>query len=119
MFAVRTNPQFSHSQAAEITKRLYGLSVSKIGPLPSYIDQNFCVATEDGGEYVLKIFNFEKSKNLKRFEVQMQVVSFLEQNGMPVPSAVPTTSGQIISLEEAGRGRVTQHKPAAGSCLWF
>lgn len=99
---LRVNPEFSYSQASEIAKRLYGLSPSEMGPLPSYDDQNFYVATEEGGEYVLKIFNFEDSKNIKLFEVQMQAMAFLQQNGMPVPTAVPTVSGQITSLEEAG-----------------
>lgn len=117
MSAVRTNPEFSPSQAAEIAKRLYGLSPSKMEPLPSYVDQNFYVATEEGGEYVLKIFNFKDSKNLKLFEVQMQAMSFLDQNGMPVPTAVPTTSGQITSLEEAGRHRVTTRASGRIMCL--
>lgn len=117
MFAVRASPEFSRSQASEIAKRLYGLSLSEMGPLPSYDGQNFYVATEDGGEYVLKIFNFEDSKNTKLFDVQMQAVSFLQQNGMPVPTAVPTVSGQITSLEEAGRHRVTTQACSRIMCL--
>lgn len=38
MSAVRANPEFSHSQAAEMAKRLYGLSPTEIGPLPSYTE---------------------------------------------------------------------------------
>lgn len=97
------NPNFSKSQAAEITKRLFGLTPSEMDPLPSYSDQNFYLATVDGGKYVLKIFNFKDSENPKRIGVQVQSMSFLHQNGLPVPTAVPTTSGQLMSLEEAGR----------------
>uniref|UniRef100_H3C4A0 Hydroxylysine kinase n=1 Tax=Tetraodon nigroviridis TaxID=99883 RepID=H3C4A0_TETNG len=100
----RINPQFSRSQAAEMVKRLYGLSPGNMDPLPSYHDQNFYVPTEEGGEYILKIFNFVESQNLKRIGVQMQAMSFLRQNGLPVPTAVPTNSGQISSLEEADFG---------------
>lgn len=117
MSAAPANPEFSRSQAAEIVKRLYGLSPTEMGPLPSYSDQNFYVATEDGGEYVLKIFNFEESKNTALFEVQMQAMSFLEQNGMPVPTAVPTASRQITSLEEAGKCRVTTQACSRIMCL--
>lgn len=106
MSAKSTKPNFSRPQAVEILKRLYGLSAGEIGPLPSYIDQNFHVATEEGGEYILKIFNFEDSRHPRRIEVQMEAVSFLHQNGMPVPMTISTVSGQITSLEEAGSHRV-------------
>lgn len=103
MSGKRANPAFSRSQAAEMTKRLFGLTPTEMGSLPSYGDQNFYVATAEGKKYVLKIFNFKDSKNPTLIEVQVQSMSFLHQNGMPVPTAVPTTSGQIMSLEEAGR----------------
>ncbi|XP_029684317.1 hydroxylysine kinase-like isoform X2 [Takifugu rubripes] len=100
----RSNPNFSKSQAAEITKRLFGLTPSEMDPLPSYYDQNFYVTTAGGAKYVLKIFNFKDSENPTLIGVQVQCMSFLYQNGLPVPTAVPTTSGQLMSLEEADFG---------------
>lgn len=105
MSATNTKPNFSRPQAAAILKRLYGLSPGEMWPLPSYFDQNFHVAPEEGGEYILKIFNFEDSRRFRRIEVQMQAVSFLQQNGMPVSMTISTVSGQITSLEEAGSHR--------------
>lgn len=102
MSAKRVKPDFSRSQAADITKRLFGFTPIEIGSLPSYIDQNFYVATAEGEKYVLKIFNFTDSSNPMLIEVQTCTMFFLHQNGIPVPTAVPTTSGQIMSLEEAG-----------------
>ncbi|XP_056895103.1 hydroxylysine kinase-like [Takifugu flavidus] len=104
MSTKRINPNFSKSQAAEITKRLFDLTPSEMDPLPSYWDQNFYLATVDGGKYVLKIFNFKDSENPTLIGVQVQCMSFLYQNGLPVPAAVPTTSGQLMSLEEADFG---------------
>lgn len=103
MSAKRVKPDFSKSQAADITKRLFGFTAIEIFSLPSYIDQNFYVATAEGGKYVLKIFNFSESKNPMLTEVQMWAMSFLHQNGITVPTIIPTTSGQIMSLEEAGK----------------
>lgn len=99
MFA---KPAFSKPQAAHITKRLFGFTTTEISSLPSYLDQNFYVATAEGGKYVLKIYNSKDSENSALIEVQMCSMSFLHQNGIPVPAAVPSTSGKIMSLEEAG-----------------
>lgn len=103
MSAKPVKPDFSKSQAADITKRLYGFTPVEVDSLPSYMDQNFYVATAEGGKYVLKIFNFKDSENPTLIQVQTCAMSFLHQNGIPVPTAVPATSGQITSLEEAGR----------------
>ncbi|TWW57660.1 Hydroxylysine kinase [Takifugu flavidus] len=111
MSTKRINPNFSKSQAAEITKRLFDLTPSEMDPLPSYWDQNFYLATVDGGKYVLKIFNFKDSENPTLIGVQVQCMSFLYQNGLPVPAAVPTTSGQLMSLEEAGYLHVLDGDP--------
>ena len=96
-------PNFSQSLVTEIVKRLYSLTPSEIRSLPSYDDQNFYVSAVEGGEYVLKIMNSEDSKNQTMFEVQSHVMAFLHQNGLPSQTPLPNTSGQLMSLEEAGR----------------
>lgn len=106
MSFVHAKPEFSHSQVTEIMKRLFDLTLSKIQPLPSYDDQNFHVVTDDGVEYVLKIMNSEDSKNFGLIDVQTYAMTFLHQNGLPTQTAVPTTSGQLLSLEEIGRNRL-------------
>ncbi|CAF90719.1 unnamed protein product, partial [Tetraodon nigroviridis] len=102
MSAKHVKPDFSKSQAADITRRLFGFTPIEMGSLPSYMDQNFYVATAEGGKYVLKVFNLKDSENPSLIEAQMWAMSFLLQNGIPVPTSVPTASGQITSLEEAG-----------------
>ncbi|XP_029004874.1 hydroxylysine kinase [Betta splendens] len=99
-----SQPGFSQRHAAEAVRRLYGLSPSHVRPLPSYDDQNFYVATADGGEYVLKIMNSQDSKEPALVDVQTHAMAFLHQNGLPAQTAVRTTSGLLMSLEEADCG---------------
>lgn len=104
-------PKFNKSQADEIVKRVFNLTPCEIHSLPSYDDQNMYISTAEGGEYVLKIVNSEDSKNLTLIEVQTYVMSFLHQKGLPTQTPVPTTSGQLMSLEEAGMKQVTPFHP--------
>ncbi|XP_029285726.1 hydroxylysine kinase [Cottoperca gobio] len=104
MSVKHAKPNFSQSQVVEMVKRLFRLTASEIRSLPSYDDQNFYVAAIEGGEYVLKIMNSEDSKNLSLIEVQTHAMSFLHQNGLPSQTALPTISGQLMSLEEIDCG---------------
>lgn len=87
-----------------MVKRLYRLTPSEIRSLPSYDDQNFYVAPIEGGEYVLKIMNSEDSKNPTLIEMQTYAMSFLHQNGLPAQTALPTTTGQVMTEEEIDCG---------------
>nr|XP_045905814.1 hydroxylysine kinase-like isoform X2 [Micropterus dolomieu] len=104
MSVKHSKPNLSQSQVVELVKRLFRLTPSEIRSLPSYDDQNFCVTAVEGGKYVLKIMNSEDSKNPTLFEVQTYAMSFLHQNGLPAQTALPTTSGQLMSLEEIDCG---------------
>lgn len=104
MAAQHVKPNFSQPQVAELVKRLFRLTPSEIRSLPSYDDQNFYVAAVEGGEFVLKIMNSEDSKNSNLIEMQTYAMSFLQQNGLPAQTALPTTSGQLMSLEEMDCG---------------
>lgn len=96
-------PNLNQSQVAEMLKRLFSLTPSKVRSLPSYDDQNFYVAAVEGGEYILKIMNSEDSKNPSLIEVQTYAMAFLHQNGLPTQKAIPNTAGQPISMEEIGK----------------
>ncbi|KAM4574161.1 hydroxylysine kinase [Fundulus diaphanus] len=104
MSVKHAKPDFSPSQVSEIIKRLYNLTATEIRPLPSYDDQNFYVAPTEGGEFILKIMNTEDSKNATIIELQTHAMSFLNQNGLPTQAVVPTTTGQLMSLEEVDCG---------------
>ncbi|XP_056116524.1 hydroxylysine kinase [Rhinichthys klamathensis goyatoka] len=100
MSTKESKPNLSDSQVTEIIKRLYGLTVSIIRPLPSYDDQNFYVAPSEGGEYVLKVMNSADSHNIPVIELQTHSMNFLHQRGLPAQTAFPTLTGQLMSLEE-------------------
>lgn len=104
MSTKHAKPNFSHSQVVDMVKRLFRLTPSEIRSLPSYDDQNFYVAPVEGGEYILKIMNSEDSKNPSLIEMQTYAMSVLHKNGLPAPMALPTASGQLMSLEEIDCG---------------
>lgn len=87
-----------------MVKRLFGLTPSLLRQLPSYDDQNYYVSTVEGSEYVLKIMNSVHSKNATLLEVQTHTMTFLHQHGLPAQTALPTTTGQLMSLEEIDCG---------------
>nr|XP_057929365.1 hydroxylysine kinase [Doryrhamphus excisus]XP_057929366.1 hydroxylysine kinase [Doryrhamphus excisus] len=102
-----SKPNVSPSQAADLVKKHYNLTPSQTKDLPSYEDQNFHVVTLDGGQYLLKIMNSEDSKDPTLFELQTYAMTFLEENGLPTQTAVKTTAGQGMFLEDldCGYGR--------------
>ncbi|XP_039985079.1 hydroxylysine kinase isoform X2 [Xiphias gladius] len=104
MAAKHVKPNFSPSQVSEMVERLFGRTPSEIRSLPSYDDQNFHVAAAGGGEYVLKIMNSADSGSPVLIELQTCAMSFLNRSGLPAQTALPTTSGQLMSLEEIDCG---------------
>lgn len=102
MSTKESKPNLNHSQVMEIIKRLYGLTVSIIRSLPGYDDQNFYVAPSEGGEYVLKVMNSVDSHNITVIELQTHSMNFLHQRGLPAQIALPTLTGQLMSVEEFG-----------------
>ncbi len=106
--AVNPRPTLTLQQATELTLQLYGVTVTEISTLPSYIDQNFIVVDTEGAKYVLKIMNTEESKNAALLRVQTLAMSFLRQHGIPAQTAVPSTTGQLMSMEEIGNGKMSQ-----------
>lgn len=79
------------------------MSVTKITNLPSYLDQNFRLEGVDGKRYVLKVMNVEDSKNKSLLEMQTLAMSFLKQHGLPAQTVIPTTTGELMSMEEIGK----------------
>ncbi|XP_070765029.1 hydroxylysine kinase-like [Enoplosus armatus] len=106
--AVNPKPTFTLQQATKLTLKLYGVTTTEISTLPSYIDQNFLIVDTEGTKYVLKIMNSEQSKNTTLLGVQTLAMSFLRQHGIPAQTAVPTTTGQLMTMEEKDCGHGTQ-----------
>ncbi|XP_023699949.2 hydroxylysine kinase [Paramormyrops kingsleyae] len=99
-----SKPNLTQSQAEELLGRVFGLTVTQMKSLPSYDDQNFHIRVSEGSEYVLKVMNSVDSKNSTLLELQTHAMSFLRQHGLPVPTAVPTLDGQLLSLEAIDTG---------------
>lgn len=98
-----SRPTLSLQQATQLVEQLYGKSVTKITNLPSYLDQNFRLEAEDGKRYVLKIMNVDDSKNKSLLEMQTLAMSFLKQHGLPAQTVIPTTTGELMSMEKIGK----------------
>lgn len=98
-----SRPTLSLQQATDLVEQLYGMSMTKMTHLPSYLDQNFRLECQDGKRYVLKIMNVEDSKNPSLLEMQTLAMSFLKQHGLPAQTVIPTTTGKLMSMEEIGK----------------
>ncbi|XP_070809715.1 hydroxylysine kinase [Pituophis catenifer annectens] len=108
-------PTFTEKQAAELVRRIFGLEVSQLRPLPSYDDQNFHVSAasfpgkgESAGDFVLKIINAEDSQNSDLVEVQTHIMMFLNGEGFPVAMPRLTRDGKVLFLETVDTGSSTQ-----------
>ncbi|XP_038640269.1 hydroxylysine kinase-like [Scyliorhinus canicula] len=104
-------PTLNEDQVVELVKRLYGLRVSSVQPMPSYIDQNFHVLVSESQEtgdhsksYVFKVMNSVDSQDTDLIEAQTRAMMFLNEKGFPSPIPIPTTDGRIMSLESIERG---------------
>lgn len=103
-----SKPNLKNAQVSELLQRLYGLTDSEIRPLPSYDDQNFYVSVKEGGEYVFKVMNSDDSKNPTLLELQTHAMNFLREKGLPAQTAVPTKTGQLMTLQEIGTVSINQ-----------
>ncbi|XP_070618715.1 hydroxylysine kinase [Erythrolamprus reginae] len=108
-------PTFTKKQAAELVRRLFGLEVSQLRPLPSYDDQNFHVSLasfpeegESPRDFVLKIINAKDSQNSDLVEVQTHIMMFLNGEGFPVAMPQLTRDGKVLFLETVDTGSSTQ-----------
>ncbi|XP_054458953.1 hydroxylysine kinase-like [Anoplopoma fimbria] len=101
-------PVLNLQQTTKLIQQLYGVTINEISTLPSYIDQNFLIVDKEDNKYVLKIMNSKESENATRLEVQTLTMSFLHQHGIPSQTAIPTTTGQLMSMEEIDCGHGAQ-----------
>ncbi|XP_041647332.1 hydroxylysine kinase-like [Cheilinus undulatus] len=101
-------PTFSPKQATKLAQQHYGLTVTEISTLPSYMDQNFLVMDQSSTHYVLKIMNSRESKNTALLGLQTFAMSFLHSHGVPAQTAVPTATGKLMVMEDKDCGHGAQ-----------
>ena len=89
--------RFTEKEIKQLVKDLYGLQVSSITPLDSYIDQNSLLTDENGKKYVLKIAHPEEEREV--MAAQTGAMEYLAANNTTVtcPKVCPTRTGQSIS----------------------
>jgi 4-aminobutyrate aminotransferase-like enzyme/Ser/Thr protein kinase RdoA (MazF antagonist) len=87
-------PRLKPERAQAFARDVFGVD-GPVRPLPSYIDQNFLVGTEDGPRWVLRIANAEEEEAVLDF--QNQVMIRLAERGPGVAPAVrPSRQGRRI-----------------------
>ena len=104
IIAKSTPPQFSSSDAQGFAQELFGIEVTSIKSLGSFIDQNFLVIDNKGREYTLKVHDGEELEAV--LDLQNQAMNHLNAGiaDIKFPRAFETISGGATALVEDGKG---------------
>ena len=96
---------FDSSQAQLLAESLWGLNVTSIKDLGSYIDQNFLLQTSDGFQYTLKIHDAAEHEAV--LEMQNRVMEQLSGviAGVDFPRCVNSQTGKAIENITSDQGR--------------
>ncbi|KAF3834660.1 hypothetical protein F7725_027218 [Dissostichus mawsoni] len=86
-----------------MTVQLYGVTITEISTLPKLPHcghRGYQVCPED--------HELRRQQNATKLEVQTFALSFLRQHGVPAQTALPTTTGKLLSMEEIDCGHGAQ-----------
>ncbi|XP_025114447.1 hydroxylysine kinase-like [Pomacea canaliculata] len=103
-------PDLSPQSVCQLVQQVYGLHVISCDELDSYDDRNFHITVDSDYDnkhldqlcphgYVLKVLNSLDSRKPELTKVKTDVILHACQRGFPTPRPVPTTKGQLYSLE--------------------
>lgn len=109
-------PPVDQAEAARLAREFYGLS-GQLVPLSSERDVNFCLRTDTGEGYLLKVTNQWEPRAFTDF--QIAALTHLERvvPDLPVPRHIPTLSGDAYAPHESG-GRVRLLSYLEGELLY-
>jgi hydroxylysine kinase len=109
-------PPVDQAEAARLARALYGLS-GQLEPLSSERDVNFCLRTDIGEAYLLKVTNQWEPRAFTDF--QISALTHLERvvPDLPVPRHIPTLSGDAYAPHQSG-GRVRLLSYLEGELLY-
>ncbi|HSL12042.1 MAG TPA: aminotransferase class III-fold pyridoxal phosphate-dependent enzyme [Actinomycetota bacterium] len=89
-------PAFDASDAARLAADLFGIQ-GDLAPLGSERDQNFRIADDRGGAFVLKISNADEDPSVVDMENQTVLHVARTDPSLPVPRLVPTRDGDVTA----------------------
>ncbi|XP_070534787.1 hydroxylysine kinase-like [Ptychodera flava] len=94
-------PSFTAEEAKQLVARLYGLNVQNVTELDSFLDQNFRITVTDGSDgildYTMKIINAKDSSNEGFMQGMIDILLYLEENGISCPKPVKMLNGNYLS----------------------
>jgi Ser/Thr protein kinase RdoA (MazF antagonist) len=104
--SLESMPRFTPAEALAAAQRDYGIE-GELSALPSERDQNFLIATADGGKFVLKIANLNETGDVLDFQNQAMRCVLLLVRDCRVQELIPTRSGaDFASIRDAPTGNV-------------
>ena len=89
-------PDFSLSEAEHLALELYGIE-ARASALASYSDQNFCLSTDDGPAYVLKIANSDEPEAEISFQVEALLHLADTAPTLPAPRVMRGRSSEYLT----------------------
>ncbi|MBL6966097.1 MAG: aminotransferase class III-fold pyridoxal phosphate-dependent enzyme [Anaerolineales bacterium] len=101
MSYLEQTPHFSEIEAAKFAQDIFGIYGS-VTPLAGERDQNFCIHSNAGKDYVLKIAN--ASEEASFLEAQAQAMQHLAENRVSCPQVVFAKTGRLIASVNAPSG---------------
>ncbi len=98
-----SSPRFTEEEARKFALELYGIKAS-VRPLVSELDQNFYLKDESGKEYIFKISNPLKKRDI--LDLQNKAMEFLSKNSETIncPQICKTLNGEQIARIESIEG---------------
>lgn len=98
-----SNINFSDKDVKRLAKELYGIDAS-VKPMDSYIDKNFHLTDEKGGQFVFKIANADEEREI--LDAQHRAMAHIAGHNQTVkcPSVCPALKGEEIVTVKSTAG---------------
>jgi 4-aminobutyrate aminotransferase-like enzyme/Ser/Thr protein kinase RdoA (MazF antagonist) len=97
------SPSFTSEQVKDTTNQLYGLT-GNLFPLVSERDQNFCITTEAGDQFVIKIANSAEDPAIIDMQLKaMEHIAIVDPK-LPVPKVLFSRNGLALEQIQAENG---------------
>lgn len=97
-------PQFGEQDVIDMAKQLYGFDGVSVKLLGSYIDLNYYLRDEAGGEFVFKIANTHEKKEILQAQFQAMKLMADHRVTLKSPQVCPTLQGEEITAVKSAAG---------------